>query len=661
MSSVPSVFSRVPNALSSQLLLGSISRTNNQLIQLQVQLASGKALNRPSDNPIGASTVGVIDNMLERRDQILRNLSQADSMLGTLDATMQDAGDLLLEARSVGLSQMGVDSDPQTRRNEAEVINSILQSMEGLANRDYRGIHLFAGSATGSSPFTGLLGGYQYNGSGNGLVTDIGLGDNTPVTISGEEAFGGLSARVEGHRDLDPDLLPETRLSDLDGARGLGITRGSVSVNVNGVETQVDLSDASTIEDVYTRIEAAIQATDPGASVEIDPINSAGFRISLSVGTNVTISDPQVGVTAQDLGIAGTYAGGTSTAGGDLNPGLTWITPVDSLTGVTTPLGTIRVENGSQSRDVDLSGAETIQDIRNAIEQLNLGVRVEISESGDRISVHNEVSGLQMSIGEVGGGTTATELGIRSFDSETQLSEFNNGRGVDILSGSVDPVTGLPDPDRDLDFQVTLGDGRSFDVDLAGALSVGDVIQAIDDAAAAAGIATPGEFRVGLASDGNGIQLDDLTGGGGNIEVSSLNNSSAASQLGIQGSASATLTGEDRAKFAVDGVFSHLIALRDALLADDDSGIAFAVDNLEQDITRSTEARAKVGVRAQRVADAMTREDDRKVQDLSLKSSIQDLDFASAAMRFSSLQQQLQASLSTASSVSNLTLLDFLR
>ena len=51
MSSVPSVFSRVPNALSSQLLLGSISRTNNQLIQLQVQLASGKALNRPSDNP----------------------------------------------------------------------------------------------------------------------------------------------------------------------------------------------------------------------------------------------------------------------------------------------------------------------------------------------------------------------------------------------------------------------------------------------------------------------------------------------------------------------------------------------------------------------------------------------------------------------------------
>ena len=112
---------------------------------------------------------------------------------------------------------------------------------------------------------------------------------------------------------------------------------------------------------------------------------------------------------------------------------------------------------------------------------------------------------------------------------------------------------------------------------------------------------------------------------------------------------------------AVDGVFSNLIALRDALLADDDSGIAFAVDRLEQDISRATEARAEVGVRARRVADATTREGNLKVQDLSLKSSIQDLDFAAAAMRFGSLQQQLQASLSTASNVTGLTLLDFLR
>ena len=68
-----------------------------------------------------------------------------------------------------------------------------------------------------------------------------------------------------------------------------------------------------------------------------------------------------------------------------------------------------------------------------------------------------------------------------------------------------------------------------------------------------------------------------------------------------------------------------------------------------------------MGVRAQRVEAATIREEDLRVQDLSLKSTIQDLDVTSAAIRFSQLQQQLQAGLSTAGRITNLTLLDFLR
>ncbi|MCH2160587.1 MAG: hypothetical protein MK085_01800 [Phycisphaerales bacterium] len=661
MSSASFVLGRVPNALASQLILGSITRTNNQLLSLQAQLASGRALNRPSDNPIGASTVGVLDNLLEMREQRLRNLSQAESMLGSLDAAMSDVGDLLLEAKGVGLSQIGVGSDAETRANEAEVINSIIQSLESLANRAHRGMHIFGGNNTGGPPFVGLLGGMQYLGEGSGLLADLGLAATTPITLDGERAFGALSARIEGTSDLNPGARSDTRLADLGGARGLGISRGVITVNVDGVETEVDLSDAATVGDVRDRLEEAIQATDPGAVVSNDPSANGRFSITPSAGTTVTISDSQSGVTAQDLGLAGTYPGGVATLGEDLNARMTWTTSIESLGGISGPLGSIRIENGGQVRDVDLSGAETIQDIRNAVEQLGLGVRVDISESGDRLTLRNEVSGVEMSIGEVAGGDTATQLGIRSFTGDTRLEDFNQGRGVSIISGSLDPVTGEPDPEADLDFRVTLGDGRSFDVDLVGAETVQDVIDAVRAAAIASGLTSPGDFDIVLSDEGNGISMRDGTGGSGPIAVSSLNNSSAAEDLGILGTGSATLAGEDRAMVAVDGLFSHLIALRDALLADDDSGIAFAVENLEQDISRATEARAEVGVRAQRVADAMTREDDLKVQDLSLKSSIQDLDFASAAMRFGTLQQQLQASLSTAGNISGMTLLDFLR
>jgi flagellar hook-associated protein 3 FlgL len=643
------------------MALGSITRSNIELMQLQMQLATGLAINRPSDDPIGASTVLVLDDLLERRDQRMRNLSHAQSMLSSVDVALGDASSLLLEAKGIALSQIGVGSDAGTRATQADVIDSILQSLQGIANRDSQGMHLFGGSSHVAAPFEGLLGGIRYGGFGAGLLSDIGLGASTPLTLAGERAFGAVSGRVEGTRDLDPGITLSTRLSDLDGARGLGVTRGSIIVDVDGVEMTVDLSNASTIEDVRAALEGSIQSVDPGGTVSIDPANGDGFVITPSAGTTVGIEDLDSGVTAADLGLVGTFNGGVATMGGDLEPRLTWTTPVSALDGISVPMGMIRIENGGQVREVDLSDASTVQDIRNAIEHLDLGIRVEIAESGDRLSIYNEISGTAMSIGEVGGGSTATELGVRSLSESTSLSSFNDGAGVDIITGSVDPVTGLPDPAADMDLRVTLADGRSFEVDLVGTQSVGDVLTAMRAAATAAGIGVPAEFDAGLVANGNGIALSDGTAGAGEFVVEGINNSPAADQLGIEGSGSAMIAGKDRAKISVDGVFSHLIALRDALLADDETGIEIAAGRLEADLTRVVQARAEVGVRARRVEDALVREEDRSVQDQTLKSSIQDLDFISAALRFSSMQQQLQAALATAGTITGLSLIDFLR
>ena len=662
MSAISSVLGRVPNQLASQMVLSSITRSNSDLLALQVKLASGRDLMRASDNPVGASTVAVLDDVLERRDQRLRNLSEASAILNTMDSALGDASDLLLEAKSVGLSQIGVGSDADTRRNQALVIDSILQSMQAIGNRDHRGVHYFGGDAAGAPPFEGLLNGIQYRGTGDGLLNDSGLGASTPITMSGERAFGAVSARLEGDRDLNPGATPTTRLSDLDGARGLGIARGTITVAVDGTPVEVDLSDAATVEDVRSRVEAAIQTVDAGAAVTIDAATGDRFRITPSAGVTVSITDSDEGTTAADLGLDGVWTVGNEVGSGSLDPRLTWTTPVSALSGVTLPLGSIAISNAGQTREVDLSGAETIQDIRNAIDQLDLGVRIEIAESGDRLQFRNELSGGAMSIGETIGGQTATELGVRSFSANTRLEDFNDGRGVGILSGGVDPVTGVADPARDLDFRITLGDGSSFDVDLAGTETVVEVLARINQTATAAGLAVPGDFEAGLRTQGNGIRLSDGTSLSGPISVEALNNSSAASDLGILGSrGGAVFTGEDRATVSVDGVFSHLIALRDALMADDETGIAFATDKLEADIARAAEARAEVGVRAQRVEAATIREEDLRVQDLSLKSTIQDLDVTAAAIRFSQLQQQLQAGLSTAGRITNLTLLDFLR
>jgi len=660
MSTIPSNLARVPTMLSSNIMLGSLQRGQHSLLNAQIELATGRIVNRPSDNAVSASTISVLEDILERRTQRLHNLQHAESTLGTLDQALADTSDLLLEAKGIGASQIGVGSDAQTRKNQAEVVDAMINELVSIGNRKYQLTHLFGGSATANAPFTTLLGQLRYGGAGDGMLTDVGFERGVPITLSGEAAFGALSSRVEGDADLNPQLTADTRILDLNGATGQGVALGAINVDVNGTDLEVDLSTAHTVQDVIDALQAAIQTVDAGAAVAIDGASGNSFRITPSGGVTVTISDLSTDGAAAHLGLAGSFAGPGGAAGADVNPKLIETTRLADLPGLTIPLGTIRLQNAGQSRDLDLSSAETVRDVINAVAGLKLGVRVEIAATGDRLNFLNELSGGMMSIGEVGGGSTATELGVRSLTNSTLLADFNDGRGVSIRSGSVDPITGLPDPAADLDFRMTVKDGRTFDVDLAGAITVDDVLTAINAAATTAGLAVPAEFTAGLADDGNGITLTDNTVGT-TTSVTALNGSFAASDLGILGSTdSATLTGEDRAMVAVDSVFSHLIALRDALRANDERGITLATEKLDTDIARAAEARATVGVRSRRISDGISREEDLQLQDLSLKSELQDLDYTEAAVRFASLQQQLQAGLATTSNVSRLSLLDYL-
>jgi flagellar hook-associated protein 3 FlgL len=307
MSSIPTNLTRVSNLLSSQIMLGALNVTNQRLLTTQIQLATGRLVNRPSDNAVAASAISVLDEILERREQRLRNLSHGEAVLNNADAALLEASDLLLEAKSIGLSQIGVGSDAETRANQAKVIDAMLNEMVRIGNSKYQDLHLFGGSAAGQTPFVELLGRWQYRGNGNGLITDTGFTRAAPITTSGASAFGALSARVQGDHDLDPTMVADTRLVDLNGARGFGVSLGSINVDVGGTDLTVDLSSAHTVGDVASLLQTAIQTLDAGATVSIDA--GAGNRFAIAGNAvTITISDLSTPATAADLGLSGAFA-----------------------------------------------------------------------------------------------------------------------------------------------------------------------------------------------------------------------------------------------------------------------------------------------------------------------------------------------------------------
>ena len=663
MTSIPSNLARVPTLLVNQSLLSSMTHTSRGLIEVQSQLASGKLVSRPSDNAVATSAISVLDDIIEKRDQRLRNLSHGSSILGNVDTALADASDLMQEARAIGLGQIGVGSDAATRENQAEVIESILRQMVGVANRKYQDLHLFAGDATAREPLTERLGLLRYQGRGDGLNTDLGLNSAIKVTMSAVDAFGAMSSRVEGDFDLQPRMVAGTLVKDLGGTAGEGIELGAIAVNVNGTELVVDLSGVSTVGDVMTTLQDAIQTIDPVATVGIDASSGSAFEVIPGGGSVINIADLGIESTASDLGLVTTISGPAGGIGNDINPLLTPLTEISNLAGVVGPLGTIRLTNAGQSRELDLSTAVTIQDLMNMVEALDIGVRVEVDQVGGKLNFVNELSGGDMSIAEVGGGDTATRLGVRSLTGTTLLADFNDGLGVQWITDAVDPVTGLPDPSRDIDFRISMKKGVDIDVNLTDEQTVNDVLDTINAAAVAAGVVVGVEFEARLAQDGNGIEIvDNSSGVNPETSVTRMNGSEAAEDLGILASTTgAILTGEDRATVAVDSVFTHLMTLRNALRANDDTGISLASQRMEADLDRLTQARARAGVSVQRIENAQSREEDLRIQDMSLKSQVQDLDFTEAALRLATLQRQLQAGLATAAHVTSLSLLDFLR
>lgn len=685
MSATPINFSRAPNLLMMRSALSNINRTNLALFKVQQELSTGVSIATPSDDPVKAAAIGVVDDRIDRSAQVKRNLSHASSALATVDSALQEATDLTTQAKSIALTQGTITSSPTERQQQAVIIDQIIQSMLNTASRQGAAGYVFGGTITSQQPVQAFGTGFRFTGESSGLVTDLDGNLSIPITLgSAGNPIAARSARVKGSVDLNPSLTSDTRLADVRGGRGLGVTLGTVEYSVNGGPRQtLDLSGADSVADVLTKLTNSFHQYETDNTTTI--LGSGGVSISgesISIdpapSTNIQFFDPQNGVTAQDLGLAAATPFQFSTAqptGTALDPKLTWRSPISALAGVTGTLGSIKVSNAGRTATIDLSTAQTLEDVKNDIESANLGVRVAINADGTGIDVLNDVSaaaGQGMSIEEVTANNyTATRLGIRSLNASTSIQDFNDGKGVQIVNGTVNPVTGLPDPNLDADFQITLGDPAhtiiSVDLRPQDMTNVQTVLARINGEAstqlAAAGLPTT-SFQAGLSDAGNGFYFSQDPSFTGAVSVTSRNNSPAAEQLGLMGgSYDATLhtfVGVDRATVRVDSVFTHLIDLRDSLRANDVRGITIAGEGLEKTLSSLAETRGLVGGYSQRVDSATTREEDRSVLDQQVRSDLADVDFAEASTRFSMLQTQLQAALRVTGASQQQNLLDFL-
>lgn len=643
MNVIPLNVARVSNNLRSTMLLNTLRSTQVSLFGVQNQLATGLRIQTPSDDPLNASYILQLERRLDSINSVGNSLRSANAALTEGESAAQDASDLVQQAKNIALQMVGDTSTPDERRSTATVIDSLLSQLVSVANRKHLDTPLFGGRGGLDQAFAQQSGGVLYQGDNGQLSTtaDTDLSQDW-FTISGEQFFNAASASVRGFNDLDPALDTSTRLSDLRGATGQGIRPGVIQVSDGLATTSIDLRQADTVGDVLDQLNAGLPAT---LRARIDSKSVIIERRIPLAGNSITVNDDG-GTMAGDLGIK-TTTPQNRVQGLDLDPRLTPETQMTNLNlgaGVL-PNGSLVIRNGQNSATINLNGARTIQDILNRINTAGIGVQASIDPDGRRLAVRNVLSGSSMSIEESSGGTIATALGIRSFNTGTKLASLNDGKGVSTVGGS--------------DFRITTADGTNIDVDMdtlnLAQATVGDLLVAINTAGG-------GKVTAGLATSGNGIQITDNTTGGTSLSISKLNLSPAIDMLGLNVSATGNkLVGTDVNPIKVDSAFTALIELRDALSRNDSTAIEDAGKRLDRTLQGLQYQQGRLAAKAGALQNRAERVNLEQTATEIMTSNVKDVDITEAVVRFQQLQTALQANLQSSSRIMSMSLMDYLR
>ncbi|MBT3509610.1 MAG: flagellar hook-associated protein FlgL [Nitrospina sp.] len=379
--------------------LQNIFRITEDLFKAQQEIASGRRINKPSDDPAAIRDALLFRSSISQSNQFVRNIDNNRLYIQASDSALESVGVNLIRAKELAVSELGGLASSETRGFAANEFDQIISQIFESANVKIKNQFVFSGTALRTQPFEQSASGAVYFGNSERFQIAVGQNTNADFTIPGSEVLAN---------DLNPKLTGSTSISSLNG--GSGITPGSITItDRSGNSGTVSVSSSDTIDSLISKINAL------GGNVTAS-INSNGSGLQLTDGSSVisqalTVAEVSGGSTALDLGILGQRDG--SLSGSDLNPGITSGTLISDLNGGDgLTLNQIDIVNGSASGTVTLSSATTIGDVISLIDSSSLNVTASINSSGNSLLVNSNSSSTVAIVKNVGTDETAENLGL---------------------------------------------------------------------------------------------------------------------------------------------------------------------------------------------------------------------------------------------------------
>lgn len=293
---------RVTSGMMNSQLLLNLNRNARTMNDTQLQLATGRKINKASDDPVGITYSLRYRAELSSNEQYTKNVDSALSWLDYNDTVLGQAGDVVQKIRELAV-QASTGTNPQSALDSInKEVLQLKDQLVGIANSTLNGKYIFNGEQYNTKPYDftkGTDGTYDVN---KAITTDTGeiqfiVGEDVrmPISMTGNDVFGntgdadnlfaiinnisaGLTA---GDHTAVSDQLEaiDTRVETILSARS------EIGAKTNRVELIQDrLSDLNVN---LTDLQAKTEDADYAELIMKSKIQENIYNASLSVGSKI--------------------------------------------------------------------------------------------------------------------------------------------------------------------------------------------------------------------------------------------------------------------------------------------------------------------------------------------------------------------------------------
>ena len=292
------------NMMSSQMLLN-LNRNAVQMNHTQNQLATGRKLNKPSDDPVGITYSLRYRAELSSNDQYKKNVDSAVSWMDFNDTTLGQVNDVMQRLRELTV-QASTGSNPQSALDSInQEVEQLKEQLVDVANSQLNGKYIFNGEKFDMKP-------YDLPVKADGTPTDpseittdtgsvnytVGQSVNMTINLNGNDIFGA----ADPAQSSDNIFSIINRLSaSLTSGNAAGITRELDSIDsrmnkmltiraeVGAKTNRIDLMQ-NRIGDLNTNLTELQSKTEDADYAELimkSKIEENIYNASLSAGSKV--------------------------------------------------------------------------------------------------------------------------------------------------------------------------------------------------------------------------------------------------------------------------------------------------------------------------------------------------------------------------------------